>query len=184
MTFGEPGTWSARVHDLKDVEAILDAFRAHGHTEVRSYAEFCNSQCSPSVYQIDTARVYSGGTSEEYLGKIDWEGKGLKLETKLYPTIVGASGVTGANFPQFLKQLEGRTSGISSATATDPVTHTPEGLRKHLLQSLKALNAESLETWYLHAPDRTVPYEVTLKAVDNLYKEGYFKRFGISNYAA
>ncbi|KAJ7451129.1 NADP-dependent oxidoreductase domain-containing protein [Mycena latifolia] len=27
---------------------------------------------------------------------------------------------------------------------------------------------------------RSVPYEVTLKAVDDLYKEGCFKRFGIS----
>jgi hypothetical protein len=42
----------------------------------------------------------------------------------------------------------------------------------------------SLEMWYLHAPDRTVPYEVTFKAVNDLYKEGYFKRLGISNYAA
>ena len=36
MTFGEPGKEGARVHDIKDVDAILDAFRAHGHTEVRS----------------------------------------------------------------------------------------------------------------------------------------------------
>ena len=42
----------------------------------------------------------------------------------------------------------------------------------------------SLEMWYLHAPDRTVPYEVTFKAVNDLYEEGYFKRLGISNYAA
>jgi len=34
MTFGEQGKEGARVHDIKDVEAILDAFRAHGHTEV------------------------------------------------------------------------------------------------------------------------------------------------------
>lgn len=34
MTFGAPGKEGARVHDIKDVEAILDAFRAHGHTEV------------------------------------------------------------------------------------------------------------------------------------------------------
>ena len=38
--------------------------------------------------------------------------------------------------------------------------------------------------WYLHGPDRSVPYEETLKTVNELYKEGYFKRFGISNYAA
>ena len=38
--------------------------------------------------------------------------------------------------------------------------------------------------WYLHAPDRTTPYEVTLKAVNDLYREGKFKKFGISNYMA
>ena len=35
--------------------------------------------------QIDTARVYCAGTSEEYLGKIDLASKGIKIETKLYP---------------------------------------------------------------------------------------------------
>lgn len=34
MTFGESGKDSARVHDLKDVAAILDVFQAHGHSEV------------------------------------------------------------------------------------------------------------------------------------------------------
>ena len=38
--------------------------------------------------------------------------------------------------------------------------------------------------WYLHGPDRTTPYEVTMKTVNDLYKEGKFKRFGISNYMA
>ncbi|KAF5386728.1 hypothetical protein D9615_001838 [Tricholomella constricta] len=113
-------------------------------------------------FKIDTARVYAGGTSEEYLGKINWKEKGLKLETKLFPTVGGSSGLSDVPV----------------------ITHTPEDLHKHLLLSLKALNAESLEMWYLHAPDRSVPYEVTMKAVNDLYKEGYFKRFGISNYAA
>ncbi len=30
--------------------------------------------------------------------------------------------------------------------------------------------------WYLHGPDRTVPYEVTMKAVNDLYKEGWGAR--------
>ena len=34
MTFGEAGKEGARVHDLKDVEAILDVFQKHGHYEV------------------------------------------------------------------------------------------------------------------------------------------------------
>ena len=36
--------------------------------------------------------------------------------------------------------------------------------------------------WYLHAPDRSVPYEITMKAVNDLYQEGYFTRLGISNH--
>ena len=76
-------------------------------------------------------------------------------------------------------------------------------LRKHLELSLKALNTEyvyqslssgpivaygvrvicsCLDLWYLHGPDRTTPYEITLKGINDLYKEGKFKRFGISNY--
>lgn len=43
-------------------------------------------------------------------------------------------------------------------------------------------NLSSLDMWYLHAPDRSTPYEVTFKTVNELYKEGKFKRLGISNY--
>ncbi|KAJ7743266.1 Aldo/keto reductase [Mycena maculata] len=134
MTFGAPTNDQSRVREIKDVEAIVDVFLKHGHRE------------------IDTARVYCGGTSEEYLGKIDWQEKGILMETKLYPAL---------------------PYGMS---------HSPDDLRKFLLASLKALNTDKLEMWYLHAPDRTTPYEVTMKAVDELYKEGHFKRFGISNY--
>ena len=45
-------------------------------------------------------------------------------------------------------------------------------------------NCSSIDMWYLHGPDRTTPYEVSLKAINDLYKEGKFKRFGISNYYA
>ena len=33
-------------------------------------------EADPLALQIDTARTYSGGTSEEYLGKIDWKKRG------------------------------------------------------------------------------------------------------------
>lgn len=69
MTFGEEGKVGARVHDFKDVGAILDVFRAHGHDEV------------------DAARTYSGGTCEEYLGNIDWQKRGLRIDTKLSPKV-------------------------------------------------------------------------------------------------
>ncbi|KAJ7787235.1 Aldo/keto reductase [Mycena olivaceomarginata] len=138
MTFGAKGADGARVHETKDIEAILDVFLKHGHRE------------------LDTARVYGVGTGEGVLGKTNWKEKGILMETKLYP----------------------------AAGATITGTHSPEDLRKFLKLSLKELNTDKLEMWYLHGPDRTVPYEVTLKAVDELYREGHFKRFGISNYMA
>jgi aflatoxin B1 aldehyde reductase len=82
MTFGEEGTSGARVHNLDSVRAILDVFQQHGHDE------------------IDTARTYSNGTSEEYLGKINWQERGLRLDTKLYPNTV-----SGRSFPVLLKKL-------------------------------------------------------------------------------
>ncbi|TFK47309.1 Aldo/keto reductase [Heliocybe sulcata] len=140
-TFGAPGKDNARVTELKDIAAMLDIFQSHGH------------------YEIDTARVYAGGTSEEYLGKLDWQGRGLKMDTKLYPTIVGI--VVLPNESSLLKSL-----------------------RKHFMESLKALNAKHIDMFYLHGPDRATPIELTLKAINDLHKEGYFDRFGISNYTA
>jgi len=53
-----------------------------------------------------------------------------------------------------------------------------------MLNPLTQEFGSQLEMWYLHGPDRSIPYEVTLKTVNDLYKEGKFKRFGISNYMA
>jgi aflatoxin B1 aldehyde reductase len=57
-------------------------------------------------------------------------------------------------------------------------------MRQGLLDSLAALKTDSVDLWYLHAPDRSVPLETTLDTVQELYKEGKFKRWGVSNYMA
>ena len=62
--------------------------------------------------------------------------------------------------------------------------HTPEHLRINLQKSLKALRTDKVDMWYLHGPDRSVPFKETLEAVNQLHKEGFFRRFGISNYQA
>ncbi|KAF9284429.1 hypothetical protein BGZ88_010000 [Linnemannia elongata] len=63
-------------------------------------------------------------------------------------------------------------------------SHNRENLPKQFRESLKALNASKVDILYLHAPDYSVPFEETLKAIDDLYKEGLFERFGVSNYSA
>ncbi|KAF7345537.1 Aflatoxin B1 aldehyde reductase member 3 [Mycena venus] len=151
MTFGEPGIDGARVENVQDIEAILDIFVKHGHSEVRAVELAVG-------LEVDTARAYCAGTSEAILGKTRWQEKRIAIASKLYP------------FHPFMPEFTG--------------AHTLEGLRKALMLSLETLNTEKLEIWYLHGPDRSVPYEVTLKAIDELYREGHFKRFGISNYMA
>ncbi|KAJ9139074.1 Aldo/keto reductase [Pleurostoma richardsiae] len=138
MTIGKPGVEQTRIHNLSDAAAVLDIFQKHGHNEV------------------DTARVYGQGSSEEYLGQLDWQARNIVMETKYYP----------------------------SSSYGQGGTHNPEDLRKHLLASLRALKTDKIDMWYLHGPDRTTPYEATFRAIDELHKEGYFNRLGISNYMA
>lgn len=59
---------------------------------------------------------------------------------------------------------------------------TPDHLRKSLQLSLEALKTEKIDMWYLHGPDRGTPLEDTVRGVDELYKEGLFIRWGISNF--
>ncbi|KAG0283440.1 hypothetical protein BGZ96_012199 [Linnemannia gamsii] len=68
--------------------------------------------------------------------------------------------------------------------AFTPGSHSKENLPTQFRASLKALNAEKIDVLYLHVPDYDTPYEETLKAIDDLYKEGLFERFGLSNYSA
>lgn len=122
MTFGAEGREQSRVHDLTDCAKILDVFQAHGHDE------------------IDTARFYGGGTSEEYLGKLDYCKRGLIMDTKYYPTV-------------------GRGMGKEQS-------HSPQDVRRNFEDSLAALNVNKVDMWYLHGPDRTTPYEDTLREVN------------------
>ncbi|KAF9407276.1 hypothetical protein BGZ76_006145 [Entomortierella beljakovae] len=59
-----------------------------------------------------------------------------------------------------------------------PGDHSPEALTRHLYRSLEQLKVPKVKIFYLHAPDFFTPFEVTLKAVDELYKEGLFDQAG------
>ena len=142
MTFGKGNAEGVRVTDAAVMISIIDTFQAHGHNE------------------IDTARVYGGGSSEETLADLDWQARGLIMDTKLYPT--------------------GRAN--MAALAADGYTHSADDVRRGLEDSLKALKGEKINMFYLHGPDRQTPFEETLREVNALHKQGYFERFGISNY--
>jgi aflatoxin B1 aldehyde reductase len=89
------------------------------------------------------------------------------MDTKLYPNLDG---------PKLYP-----TSGPPKVEE-EQYTHKPEDVRKGLMNSLKALKCNKVDMFYLHGPDRKTPFEDTLREVNQLHKEGYFNRFGISNY--
>ena len=42
----------------------------------------------------------------------------------------------------------------------------------------------TVDVFYIHAPDGDTPLENTLEGINEVYKSGFFKRFGLSNYKA
>ncbi|TGO39657.1 hypothetical protein BHYA_0050g00430 [Botrytis hyacinthi] len=134
MTIGKPVD-NVRVTTVGGAQKILDIFQAHGHSEV------------------DTARAYDGGSTEERLAEIDWQSRGLIMQTKLYPT-----------------------KGAMSWLTKDTYSLSAADVRRGFEDSMKALNTDRIEMFYLHGPDRSIPFEETLK--------GRFERFGISNYTS
>jgi aflatoxin B1 aldehyde reductase len=65
-----------------------------------------------------------------------------------------------------------------------PGSLTKQSVLEGMEKSLKQLGVESVDIYYLHAPDPTVPIEETLEAITELYNAGKFKRFGVSNFKA
>lgn len=65
-----------------------------------------------------------------------------------------------------------------------PVTHSPEDLRSNLEEALELLRSDYVDIFYLHAPDRSTPFATTLQTINELYKEGKFRQFGLSNFTA
>ena len=140
-----PGREGARTHSVEECKQFLDIFQRHGHNEV------------------DTARIYTRGQSEEWLGELDYAARGITMDTKIMPTGVWK---------------------ISSAFSKEVYKLTPADIRRGLERSLEALRADRVSIYYLHGPDRTTPIEETLRGVNDLYQEGKFERFGLSNFAA
>ncbi|XP_038551834.1 aflatoxin B1 aldehyde reductase member 3 [Micropterus salmoides] len=76
---------------------------------------------------------------------------------------------------------------VSIATKANPwdgKTLKPESVRSQLETSLQRLRTDCVDLFYLHAPDHENPIQDTLRACNELHKEGKFKEFGLSNYAS
>jgi len=126
----------------------------------------------------ETARVHSVEECRKFLQYFHDAG---------YDEIDTARGYTSGKQEAFTAQAGYKDFGFKIATKIyphGPITHRPESLRATLDKSLSELKTEKIDIWYLHAPDRSTPFEETLKECNNLHKEGKFDKLGLSNYTA
>lgn len=65
--------------------------------------------------------------------------------------------------------------------------HTAGRIRLSVARSLEDLRlpgGAKVDVMFLHAPDRNTSFEVACQAMDQAWREGKFRRFGLSNYRA
>ncbi|KAF9319587.1 hypothetical protein BG003_008694 [Podila horticola] len=92
---------------------------------------------------------------------------------------------TDGNTEKMMGQLD--LTGLTVDTKCFPLQLgglARDRVRHSLEASLAALQTDKVQVFYLHAPDYATPIAETLAAVQELYLEGKFVEFGLSNYAA
>ncbi|ODH48978.1 hypothetical protein GX48_04911 [Paracoccidioides brasiliensis] len=93
----------------------------------------------------------------------------------------------GGKQEAFTAQAGWKERGLTIATKwypSKPGYHHANVVREKLKESLRDLQTDSVDIFYLHAADRSVPFAETLRAVNELHKEGKFIQLGLSNYTA
>lgn len=105
---------------------------------------------------FDTADVYGGGLSEEFIGKA--------LAGRRDQVIIAT---------KFGNQMEGQGKGAH-----------PDYIRVAAEASLRRLNTDVIDLYQIHTPDHDVPIAETLGALDELVKAGKVREIGCSNFSA
>ena len=110
---------------------------------------------------IDTADVYSGGMAEQITGQAL---KNLKVARENVVVATKVFGETGAG-----PNHRGAARG-----------HILDGIKA----SLKRLQLDHIDLYQIHGFDPATPIEETLRALDQLVRQGHVRYVGVSNWAA
>lgn len=129
-----------------------------GPTDEAESARIIHRALDAGINFIDTANVYNAGESEVVTGRA----------------------------------IRDRRAAVVLATkAKNPMGDGPndQGLsRVHLLRacedSLRRLGTDTIDVYYMHAPDWTTPLEESLRAMDDLVRQGKVRYVACSNFYA
>ncbi|MCA9924180.1 MAG: aldo/keto reductase, partial [Anaerolineales bacterium] len=129
--------------------------------EEKESIEIIDAALDAGINFIDTANVYSRGVSEEIVGKaLRQNGKRdrIVLATKVW------------------------------ARMDDDDPNAQWGTRRHIIEqceaSLKRLQTEYIDLYQIHRPSSEYPIDETLRALDDLIRDGKVRYIGTSTFAA
>ncbi|XXG99421.1 hypothetical protein Hte_005760 [Hypoxylon texense] len=113
-----------------------------------------NTFAARGYYQLDTARMYSPHAP-------------------------------GSSEPRLGAVAAGDRFAIDTKVVSrNPGDHSKAKVLEEIDISLEALKVKQINIEYLHVPDRATKFEEACEAMDQAYKEGKFKHWGLSNYTA
>jgi aryl-alcohol dehydrogenase-like predicted oxidoreductase len=146
---------------VKVSELCLGCMMFGGRTEESPSMDIIDRAIDGGINFLDTANVYSRGSSEEVVGKaLKRNGKRdyVVLATKVH-------GVMDDDDPN----MQGNH-------------------RRHIIQqceaSLRRLQTDHIDLYQIHRPDSQIPIDETLGALDDLIRAGKVRYVGTSTYAA
>jgi aryl-alcohol dehydrogenase-like predicted oxidoreductase len=137
---------------------------------------------------IDTADMYVNGVTEEIVAKaIEGQRDSLVIASK--------GGHIRKLDEKYGEQRDygpidlARPRSFHAWPAGEGVGHNDMGLsRKHIMQavegSLSRLRTDYIDLYYAHMPDYSTPLEETLRAMDDLVRQGKVRYLGCSNFRA
>lgn len=106
---------------------------------------------------FDTADIYSRGVSEEFVGKAIADRRGqVVLATK---------------------------TGMRMHEGPDGIGLSRRRIMSAVEESLHRLGTDYIDLYYLHAPDPQTPIDETLRALDDLVRDGKIRYGAVSNFA-
>jgi len=129
-----------------------------GQTDEQTSVHMIERCLDAGINFFDTANAYTGGTSETMLGHAL---KGRRHRVVLASKVSNKVG----DAPD--------QRGLSRAA-----------IRRCIDESLKRLETDYLDLYYMHLPDYSTPIHESLAAMDELVKEGKVRHVAQSNYAA
>jgi aryl-alcohol dehydrogenase-like predicted oxidoreductase len=136
---------------------VGEVFRTWGSTDVAEARRLVDVCLEHGVNFFDTANVYSRGRSEEVLG--------AALAGRRSEVLIS----TKASFPMGEGPNEVGSSRYSLTRACE--------------DSLRRLDTDYIDVYFMHGFDATTPVEETLSTLDNLIRSGKVRYIGCSNFS-